>query len=391
MGRKHALLSASGAGRWLECTPSARLEEQFQKTSSFYADEGTAAHDLAELAARHWLGEIPEKTYENKLAKFVKNEYYNAEMLECAIDYGKYISETVEATRQDCADAFVELEVTGLDFSEWAPEGFGTGDCIIVADDLLEIIDFKYGKGVRVDATNNAQMRLYALGAVKRYGDLYDIKRVRVSIIQPRITTAPSTEELTLAELIDWAENYVKPRAALAYAGEGEFNPSDETCKFCRAKAECRARAEKNLKLFDDAPDLLLVTPDEAGEILEKAADIRAWLTDLEGMVMTALFGNAAVKGWKLVEGRSNRKYVDDLQVAEAMKSAGYEEAALYERKLLGITAMESAFGKKTVSEVLKDLIYKPPGKPTLAPESDKRPAFTPESMVLDAFDDIEE
>jgi len=391
MGKKHALLSASGAGRWLECPPSARLEEQFEKTSSVYADEGTAAHTLAELAARHWLGEITEKVYENRLAKFVKNEYYNAEMLECAIDYGKFISETVENTRQSCPDALAELEVTGLDFSDWAPEGFGTGDCIIVADDLLEIIDFKYGKGVKVYAENNAQMRLYALGAVKRYGDLYDIKRVRITIIQPRIDSTPSTEELTLAELLDWAENYVKPRAALAFAGEGEFNPGDGTCKFCRAKEQCAARAKKNLDLFDEAPDLLLITPDEAGEILEKASDIKAWLTDLESLVMKSLFNNAPVPGWKLVEGRSNRKYVDELQVADAMKKAGYEEAALYERKLLGITAMESAFGKKTIGEVLKDLIYKPPGKPTLASEKDKRPVFVPEEMILDAFDDVEE
>lgn len=388
---KHALLSASGSSRWLECTPSAHLELQFPKKSSSYADEGTAAHELCELAARYWLGEISEADYENKLADLSKGEYYNAEMQECAVDYGRFISETVKNTRAVCPDAIVELEVKSLDFSDWAPEGFGTGDCIIVADDLLEVIDFKYGKGVRVEAENNPQMRLYALGAIKLYGELYDIKRVRMSIIQPRINREPSTSEITVEELLDWAENYVKPRAALAFAGEGEFKPSEKTCKFCRAKEQCKARYEQNLKLFDEAPDTLLITADEAGAILEKAADIKAWLKDLENLVMGKLFEGESVEGWKLVEGRSNRKYTDELAVAEAMKAAGYDEALLYERSLLGITAMEKAFGKKAVGEVLKDLIYKPQGKPTLAPVADKRAEFKPEELVLDAFDDFEE
>lgn len=388
---KHALLSASGSSRWLECTPSAHLELQFPKKSSSYADEGTAAHELCELAARYWLGEISEADYENKLADLSKGEYYNAEMQECAVDYGRFISETVKNTRAVCPDAIVELEVKSLDFSDWAPEGFGTGDCIIVADDLLEVIDFKYGKGVRVEAENNPQMRLYALGAIKLYGELYDIKRVRMSIIQPRINREPSTSEITVEELLDWAENYVKPRAALAFAGEGEFKPSEKTCKFCRAKEQCKARYEQNLKLFDEAPDTLLITADEAGAILEKAADIKAWLKDLENLVMGKLFEGESVEGWKLVEGRSNRKYTDELAVAEAMKAAGYDESLLYERSLLGITAMEKAFGKKAVGEVLKDLIYKPQGKPTLAPVADKRAEFKPEELVLDAFDDFEE
>lgn len=388
---KHALLSASGSSRWLECTPSARLELQFPKKSSSYADEGTAAHELCELAARYWLGELSEEDYEDKLAGLAKGKYYNAEMQECAVEYGRFISETVKARRDECPDAIVELEVKRLDFSEWVPEGFGTGDCIIVADDLLEVIDFKYGKGVRVEAEGNSQMRLYALGAIKLYGELYDIRRVRMSIIQPRINREPSTDEISIAELLDWAENYVRPKAELAFAGEGDFKPGEKTCKFCRAKEQCKARYEKNLALFDETPDTLLITPDEAGAVLEKASDIKAWLSDLENLVMTKLFEGEPVKGWKLVEGRSNRKYTDELKVAEAMKAAGYDEALLYERSLLGITAMEKAFGKKAVGEILKDLIYKPQGKPTLAPSNDKRAEFKPEELVLDAFDDAEE
>ncbi len=388
---KHALLSASGSSRWLACPPSAHLELQFPKKSSSYADEGTAAHELCEVTARYWLGEMSEADYENKVAELAKGQYYNAEMQECAVDYGRFISETVKATRVNCRDAIVELEVKNLDFSDWAPEGFGTGDCIIVADDLLEIIDFKYGKGVRVEAEGNPQMRLYALGAIKLYGELYDIKRVRMSIIQPRINREPSTDEINVEELLEWAETYVKPRAALAFAGKGEFNPSEKTCRFCRAKEQCRARYEQNLKLFDEAPDALLITAGEAGAVLEKADDIKAWLSDLEKLVMSKLFEGETVEGWKLVEGRSNRAYTDEAKVAEAMKKAGYDETLLYERSLIGITAMEKAFGKKEIAKVLKGLIVKPQGKPKLAPVTDKRPEFKPEKLVLDAFDDIEE
>ena len=285
-------------------------------------------------------------------------------MLECAEDYGQFIAETVNTMRADCPDAVVELEAKSLDFSEWVPEGFGTGDCIVVADDLLEIIDFKYGKGVRVEAYNNPQMRLYALGAIKRYGILYDIKRVRMTIIQPRINREPSTEEMALDELLDWAENYVKPRAALAFAGEGEFNPTEDACKFCRAKEQCKARADKNLALFDEAPDVLLITPDEAGAILEKAADIKAWLKDLDALVTKTLFEGASVEGWKLVEGRSNRKLGNEEKVVEAMVEAGIDDAELYTRSLITLTAMEKAYGKKKLTEILGDLITKPPGKP---------------------------
>lgn len=384
---KHAMLSASGAARWLACTPSVKLESAFPKTTSPYAEEGTAAHELAELATRYWLGELSEQDYETAREILSHGKYYSAEMQECANDYAKFIADKVTTVRDTCPDATVELEVQGLDFSQWAPEGHGTGDCIIVADDWLEIIDFKYGKGYRVEAFENPQMRLYALGAIVRFGQLYDIENVRMTIIQPRLSGVQSSDEMSVKELFDWAETYVKPRAKLAYAGKGKFAPSADTCKFCRAKEQCRARAEANLALFDEAPDTLLITPNEAGAILEKAADIKAWLADLENLCIKALFAGKPVEGWKLVEGRSNRKFVDENMVAKAMTAAGYEEAALYERKLITLTQMEKDFGKKAVAEVLSDLIMKPAGKPTLAPEKDKRPAFTPAELVLEAFD----
>lgn len=383
---KHALLSASGAHRWLECTPSAQLELQFPQSTSEYAEEGTAAHELCELTARYWLGEISEAEYENQRDELAKGKYYNTEMQECANDYAKFVAEKTAAARETCEDAFTALEVR-VDFSKYVKDGFGTGDCIIVSDNVLEIIDFKYGKGVRVEAAGNPQMKLYALGAYLEYNTLFDIDSVRMTIFQPRLSGVQSSDEITVKELLEWAEKYVKPRAKLAYRGEGEFAPSEEVCKFCRAKAQCKARADKNLKLFDEAPDILLLTPEDAGKILEQAGDIQSWLADLESLVSSTLLAGQPVEGWKMVEGRSNRRFADELKVVAAMKSAGYDESLLYERKLITLTQMEKDFGKKAVAETLGELIVKPQGKPTLAPAKDKRPEFRPEEQLLAEFD----
>lgn len=383
---KHALLSASGAHRWLECTPSAQLELQFPQSTSEYAEEGTAAHELCEPTARYWLGEISEAEYENQRDELAKGKYYNAEMQECANDYAKFVAEKTAAARETCEDAFTALEVR-VDFSKYVKDGFGTGDCIIVSDNVLEIIDFKYGKGVRVEAAGNPQMKLYALGAYLEYNTLFDIDSVRMTIFQPRLSGVQSSDEITVKELLEWAEKYVKPRAKLAYKGEGEFAPSEEVCKFCRAKAQCKARADKNLKLFDEAPDVLLLTPEDAGKILEQAGDIQSWLADLESLVSSTLLAGQPVEGWKMVEGRSNRRFADELKVVAAMKSAGYDESLLYERKLITLTQMEKDFGKKAVAETLGELIVKPQGKPTLAPANDKRPEFRPEEQLLAEFD----
>lgn len=383
---KHALLSASGAHRWLECTPSAQLELQFPQSTSEYAEEGTAAHELCELTARYWLGEISEAEYENQRDELAKGKYYNAEMQECANDYAKFVAEKTAAARETCEDAFTALEVR-VDFSKYVKDGFGTGDCIIVSDNALEIIDFKYGKGVRVEAAGNPQMKLYALGAYLEYNTLFDIDSIRMTIFQPRLSGVQSSDEITVKELLEWAEKCVKPRAKLAYKGEGEFAPSEEVCKFCRAKAQCKARADKNLKLFDEAPDVLLLTPEDAGKILEQAGDIQSWLADLESLVSSTLLAGQPVEGWKMVEGRSNRRFADELKVVDAMKAAGYDESLLYERKLITLTQMEKDFGKKAVAETLGELIVKPQGKPTLAPAKDKRPEFRPEEQLLAEFD----
>lgn len=387
----HALLSASGAARWLNCPPSARLEEKLPNESSEYAREGTVAHSLAESTA-HWiLGDCSDEYFEAAKSHILETndgaEFYNAEMQEHATDYANLIFEKLQEAKNRSADAFAELEVR-VNFSKWVPEGFGTADCIIVADDWLEVIDLKYGKGHRVEAAGNPQMRLYALGALEYYGQLYDIENIRMTIFQPRLSGAQSSDEITTDDLLKWAEKTVKPKAKQAFNGKGKFAPSEETCKFCRAKEQCKARYEKNLKLFDEAEDPLLITPEDAGAVLEKAADIKAWLADLEDLVQSTLLSGKPVSGWKIVEGRSNQKFADEEKVAAAMKAAGHDESELYEMKLITLTAMEKAFGKKAVAKVLGNLIIKPAGKPTLAPESDKRPAYQPEDAVLAAFDE---
>lgn len=391
MAKGHALLSASGAARWLACPPSARLEEQFPASSSEYAEEGTLAHGLAEITTEYFLNWITEDEYENLRDGLLRTpegtKYYTPEMQEHAADYAALVKARLSVVRETCPDAFCELEVK-VDFSRWVPDGFGTADCVIIADGTMEIIDFKYGKGYKVEAEGNAQMRLYALGALVAYEDLYDIKKVRMMIFQPRINNAPS-DEITTRKLVRWASEYVKPRAQLAMKGEGKFDPSDETCKFCRAKAKCRARADKNLELFDESPDPALITLDEAGQILEKAKDIKAWLKDLEDLVFESLKAGAAVPGWKLVAGRSNRQLPPEDKVVELMTKAGYDESLLYDRHLLTLTDLERSFGKKAVGEILGDFITKPEGKPTLAPESDPRKPWSSTEEILKAFDEV--
>lgn len=392
MPNGHALLSASGAAKWLNCPPSARLEEKFPNTSSEYAKEGTVAHALAEMSARYNLNELSKRQLNAQKKKLLATEdgkkFYNEEMQEHAWAYAELIYNKLQEAKNRSEDAFAELEVK-VDFSKWVPEGFGTGDCIIVADDWLEIIDLKYGKGHRVEATGNPQMRLYALGAIEYYGTLYDIKNVRMTIYQPRLSGVQSSDEISVAELLDWAENVVKPTAELAFKGEGDFTPSDEACKFCRAKEQCKARYEQNLALFDEAIDPLLITADEAGEVLAKAKDIKAWLADLENLVQSTLLSGTKVLGWKIVEGRSNRVITDSGKAAEAFKKAGYKEVQIYKPlELITLTQMEKDFGKKKVAEIIGALIEKPQGKPTLAPESDKRPEFQPKEAVLAAFDE---
>ena len=356
-------MSASSSKRWLNCTPSARLEEQFtEDTGSVYAEEGTAAHALAEHKLKRML---------KRRSKRPVSDYQCDEMEECTDGYVAYAMEQIELAKQNCKDPVVLVEQR-LDFSRWVPGGFGTGDCLIVADKVLHIIDFKYGLGILVDAEDNPQMKCYALGALDTYDGIYDIETVRMTIFQPRRENI-STSETSKEALLEWAENYLKPTAELAYNGQGDFQAGDH-CQFCKVKADCRRRAEYNLELarYDfEMPANLEDT--EISAILAKVDELVAWANDIKEFALRQAQSGTHYEGWKVVEGRSNRRFTDDTAVADAVTRAGYDP---YEKKLLGITAMTSLLGKKKFEELLGGLIQKPPGKPTLVPESDKRPAM---------------
>lgn len=371
----HAKLSASGAKRWMTCTPSVALEEQFPESSSTYADEGTFAHKLAELIINYNLHNMKKAEFEKQFEALKKNELYNQEMQDYIDDYVRQVWEFQNEAKALCKD-YIVLTEQRLDFSEYVEDGFGTGDVVIIADKMLHVIDLKYGKGVGVSAKDNPQLRLYGIGALAAFDMIYDIETVKTTICQPRLEMTTS-EVLTVEELKAWAENEVRPKAALAMAGEGEFVVGDH-CRFCKAKAICRARAEYNLELTKMefiSPELL--GDEEIGEVLRKAEQLANWVTDITEWALQEAINGKKFDGWKVVEGRSNRKYSDEIKVADTLKGAGYDEAVLYEKKLYGITAMEALVGKKRFAELLNELIIKPQGKPTLVPESDKRPEIS--------------
>jgi len=383
--RKHAILSASGAYRWLACPPSARLEEQFEETTSTYAEEGTLAHALAETKLRLYLRQITARECAKRLQELEKNEYYSASMLDYIETYAAIVMEKVNEAKARSADAVVLLEQK-LDFSDWVPGGFGTGDVVIISDGILEIVDLKYGKGVPVSAEDNAQMKLYALGALATFDTLYDIKTVRMTIVQPRLDSV-SSDKITAEMLYWWADTELAHRARLAWDGQGEFQ-AGEHCRFCRARYTCRARAEANLELAKmefKKPELL--TDEEIGEVLKQADELKAWVSDVfDYALVQARDHGKKFKGWKLVEGRSVRKYADEEAVAKTLLGAGYKEEQIYEKKLWGITAMEKLLGKTKFGELLKGLVVKPAGKPTLVPETDKRPELNSTAAAVADF-----
>jgi hypothetical protein len=361
---KHALLSASSSHRWLNCPPSARLCESFEDKGSGYAAEGTDAHSLCEYKLKIALG-IPAKDPTSDLT------YYNEEMEECANGYAAYIIELAETAKQNCADPVVLIEQR-LDFSKYVESGFGTGDCVVIADGTLQIVDYKHGQGVLVEAEDNPQMKLYALGALEIFDGIYDIDTASMTVYQPRRDNI-STHTVFKESLYKWAEEVLKPTAELAYAGDGEFN-CGEWCQFCKAKHNCRAMAYHNMGLarYDfKLPPLL--SDDEIEDILGKIDDLVSWASDIKDYALQAAIGGKQWHGWKLVEGRSNRRYKDETAVAETVIGAGFDP---YEHKVLGVTAMTSLLGKKRFEEILGNYIEKPQGKPTLVPENDKRSAI---------------
>lgn len=375
----HAKLSPSSAERWIACPPSVKLSERFPDTTTSYAEEGTTAHLVAEITIRKALGLITEQEAATRMEEAELSLYYAKDMpgnLEPYVDY--VVSHAAEAD-------FVGLEER-LDIGEWVPGSYGTSDAVIIKGDLLEVVDLKYGQGVPVSATGNPQFRLYGLGAVNEWFMLYPFSRVRCTVIQPRLDSI-SSEELKVPELLDWAERVLKPAALLAEKGEGEYRSGDH-CRWCKAKAICRRRAEDNMALarYEFAEPALLTNEDIA-DVLSAAGELKAWVSDVEAYALDqALNHGASFHGYKLVEGRSLRQLTDEDGAVRILLENGVAEDALYTRSLVGIPAMEKLVGKRRLAELLKDHIVKPQGKPTLVRDTDKRPALNSTEAAAQDF-----
>lgn len=391
---KHALLGASSAARWLHCPPSARLTENMPDKAGPSAAAGTLAHAVGELKVRKRLvsGVGPQK-YRAAMKRF-REEHARlvaahgedaigawAEM-ERATD--EYLEAVNEIAMEHTSLPYVALEQT-VDFSQWVPDGFGTADALILGDGLLHVVDFKFGRGVAVDAEGNPQMRLYALGALHRYNLIYGVNAVRMTIVQPRNGGVSHAEPMAVPALLAWAETYVKPRAALAAKGEGSFAPG-EWCRFCKAKATCRARSDASLALegFGRRKPPLL-TNEEVGEALTRGRDLKNWIADLEDYALSELLTGGEVPGWKAVEGRSVRAWTDQEEAFRAAIAAGIDEAVLYKRVPVTLAGLEKDIGKTAFAPLLPYVIT-PPGKPTLAPESDRRAAITARPSAEEDF-----
>ncbi len=375
MPEVHAKLSASGSHRWLKCTPSVMLEKDFTESFSDYAAEGTLAHELGEISLLRNLNQMSEAQFKKRLKSIMKNSFWATDMTDYVDIYVSTCMEKVSETKK--IDELAEFKVEQrLDFSEWVPEGFGTGDFVIVANGRVEICDLKYGKGVPVSAKNNSQMMLYALGAISEFDFIYEIDTVKMTIIQPRLDSI-SEWEISKADLIKWAEEFVKPRAKMAMKGEGELN-AGEHCTFCKARAVCRARAEKNLELAKyEFRDSNLLSNEEVADVLARIDELVRWTTDVKEYALEEALNGVSYPGFKLVEGKSNRKYTDTNKIIELLTTNGYTEDKIFKPKeLLGLTAMEKVVGKKKLTEIIGNYIEKPLGKPTLVPETDKRPVY---------------
>lgn len=391
MPDKHAILSPSAAHRWLHCTPAPRVEAEFPETTSEYAEEGRLAHSVCELAAKKKFTVMNNRTYNSRLKKLKADPKWDDEMLSTAATYVEHLTE--HAMRFEHAP-YVALEVQ-VDITDYAPEAFGTCDCVMIGGDELIITDYKHGKGVPVSAQDNPQMLLYALGALKLYRPIYGdmIRRVSTYIDQPRLGSYDGAS-MTVEELLAWGES-IKPKAAAAFMGTGEFAPG-EWCRFCRAKAKCRARANQNTALEDFKDCIPLgrsipmqteydatgfkpsncLTDEEIGALLVRAEGLVAWYNDLKEYALAACLNGKTIPGWKAVEGRSTRAWTDQDAALEALMAGGVEEAIIYDRVPKTLAQLEKVIGKQRFGELVGGMITKSPGKPALAAESNKRPAY---------------
>ena len=380
--RDHALLSASGAHRWMHCTPSALLEDQFPDTTSEAAKEGTLAHEICELK----LSKEVRGTKMTGIGKLRKHELYRPEMEEYTDQYVTAVMALAFKRQELYGTApYIDIEKR-LDLTAYVPEGFGTADCIMIAGNILTVIDFKYGKGVPVSAEYNPQMMLYALGAYMAYGMIFDIQTVDMRIVQPRIGNN-NDWACSVEELLKFGEE-VKNRAQLAIKGEGEYEPG-EWCTFCRARASCRARANHNVRLafFDNSgAEPALLKPEEIGSYIQMGEDVASWLADLKEYALSQCLKGAHIDGYKAVAGRSSRSWDDQDAAMADLISQGVEEALLYERKPLTLAQIEKVVGKKQFESMVGSHVVKSPGKPTLVKESDKREAITGGVTAAEVF-----
>ena len=361
--RDHALLSASSSSRWLACPPSAVANEAYPNQDTAFTQEGTTAHEVAEVVARARMEGITEFDYPKGATP---------EMIGCAVEYADYIEEQKKSN-----DATVLLEQR-VDFSAWVPEGFGTCDCLIIQDDTLTVIDYKYGQGVAVSATNNSQLRLYALGAMHDYGEVLGITKVEMHIFQPRLNNI-STDSITVDELMEWAEKTVKPTAEKAIKGKGKYCPG-EHCRFCQHAGKCRALTKtctEYLDIHGAKVGLPVLAPYEVADVLRMEPLISLWLKKVKEQALTTLMNGEELPGYKLVEGKlGNRKWTNEREVFDLLIREGCEEEVITETRLLSPSQMDKAIGKKKVAELLDGLIERAPGSPTIAPIHDKRPAY---------------
>lgn len=371
----HAKLSPSGASRWMACTPSANLEAQFPDRAGVFAEEGTFAHALAEFELCAILGFVHKPATRQEIPNFDK--HYSESLQQYVDDYVSFVIEQLNEARKRTPDALISLECK-IDMSRYIPEGFGTADVIIIGDGVLHMIDLKYGKGVPVAAAENKQLMVYGLGALDHFDGLYDIDTVRLSIHQPRIDNN-STWEILVGDLLLWADQELRPRAQLAFDGEGEFVVGNH-CQFCKARAKCKAFANYNLELAKhEFKPVTLLSDDDVTDILNRAKLFESWLTAVQDDALhEAVVNGKKWPGFKIVEGRSNRKYTSDEAVIDALRKAKISDEAIFKpAEIKGITALEKELGKKPFNELTAGLISKPPGKPALVPESDKRPEFS--------------
>ena len=384
----HALLSASSSHRWLTCPPIARLEAEFPNPSSTFAEEGTAAHSLAELKLQYEAKLISKAVYTKRHKKFAETSDYYCEEMDEHTD--NYVAQVLEIyNKYESATILLEQKVS---FTEWVPEGFGTSDVVIASDKHLEICDLKYGKGVPVDAHHNPQLMLYALGTYAELADLYEFETVTMNILQPRLDNY-SSYTISVEELLYWADNFVRPRALQAFAGEGEWNITDDVVRFSAVKGNLRARAEKNIDFVDkyELRESDLLQPEEISEILERSKEIKKWLEDVEYYALSqARDHGKKFPGWKLVEGRSNRIITNKDEAVNRLVEEGYLDI-FKPQELLPMTALEKVVGKSTFSGLMDGLIDKPTGKPVLAPETDKRFEINSAAQAQADFDDFDE